>query len=206
MAKIDVLDQMGKVVDSIELNDEVFGIEPHQQALYDVLVMQAAGKRQGTSKTKGRSEVRGGGRKPYRQKGTGRARQGSIRAPQWVGGGVPFGPRPRDYSIKMNRKERRLALISALSTKAEDMMVVESLTLKTPKTKELKSLLEGLKLENTNTLIIVKELEENMILASRNLQNVVLIDASEVNVLDLISADKILTTEEAIRSIEEVLK
>ena len=106
----------------------------------------------------------------------------------------------------MNRKERRLALISALSTKAEDMMVVESLTLKTPKTKELKSLLEGLKLENTNTLIIVKELEENMILASRNLQNVVLIDASEVNVLDLISADKILTTEEAIRSIEEVLK
>ena len=206
MEKIALLNLKGEKLKDIKINNEIFGIEPNKNVLYDAIILTRASLRQGTHKTKNRSEVSGGGRKPWRQKGTGHARQGSIRATQWVGGGVPFGPRPRDYSIKMNRKERRLALISALSTKAEDMMVVESLTLKTPKTKELKSLLEGLKLENTNTLIIVKELEENMILASRNLQNVVLIDASEVNVLDLISADKILTTEDAIRSIEEVLK
>ncbi|MBR4262256.1 MAG: 50S ribosomal protein L4 [Bacilli bacterium] len=206
MEKIALLNLKGEKLKDINLDKEIFGIETNDKVLYDAIILTRASLRQGTHKTKNRSEVSGGGRKPWRQKGTGHARQGSIRATQWVGGGVPFGPRPRDYSIKMNRKERRLALLSALTSKVKDMIVVEDLTLKTPKTKDLEALLAGLKLNNTNTLIIVKELEENMILASRNLQNVVLIDASEINVLDLIAADKVLTTEDAIRKIEEVLK
>ena len=206
MEKIALLNLKGEKLKDINLDKEIFGIETNDKVLYDAIILTRASLRQGTHKTKNRSEVSGGGRKPWRQKGTGHARQGSIRATQWVGGGVPFGPRPRDYSIKMNRKERRLALLSALTSKTKDMIVVEDLTLKTPKTKDLKALLAGLKLDATNTLIIVKELEENMILASRNLQNVVLIDASEINVLDLVAADKILTTEDAIRKIEEVLK
>ena len=206
MEKITLLNLKGEKLKDINLDKEIFGIETNDKVLYDAIILTRASLRQGTHKTKNRSEVSGGGRKPWRQKGTGHARQGSIRATQWVGGGVPFGPRPRDYSIKMNRKERRLALLSALTSKVKDMIVVEDLTLKTPKTKDLEALLAGLKLNNTNTLIIVKELEENMILASRNLQNVVLIDASEINVLDLIAADKVLTTEDAIRKIEEVLK
>ena len=206
MEKIALLNLKGEKLKDINLDKEIFGIEVNDKVLYDAIILTRASLRQGTHKTKNRSEVSGGGRKPWRQKGTGHARQGSIRATQWVGGGIPFGPRPRDYSIKMNRKERRLALLSALTNKAKDMVVVEDLTLKTPKTKDLKAILAGLKLEDTNTLIIVKELEENLILASRNLQNVVLIDASEINVLDLVAADKVLTTEDAIRKIEEVLK
>ncbi len=206
MEKIALLNLKGEKLKDINLDKEIFGIEVNDKVLYDAIILTRASLRQGTHKTKNRSEVSGGGRKPWRQKGTGHARQGSIRATQWVGGGIPFGPRPRDYSIKMNRKERRLALLSALTNKVKDMVVVEDLTLKTPKTKDLKAILAGLKLEDTNTLIIVKELEENLILASRNLQNVVLIDASEINVLDLVAADKVLTTEDAIRKIEEVLK
>ena len=203
MEKIALLNLKGEKLKDINLDKEIFGIEVNDKVLYDAIILTRASLRQGTHKTKNRSEVSGGGRKPWRQKGTGHARQGSIRATQWVGGGIP---RPRDYSIKMNRKERRLALLSALTNKVKDMVVVEDLTLKTPKTKDLKAILAGLKLEDTNTLIIVKELEENLILASRNLQNVVLIDASEINVLDLVAADKVLTTEDAIRKIEEVLK
>ena len=206
MEKIALLNLKGEKLKDINLDKEIFGIETNDKVLYDAIILSRASLRQGTHKTKNRSEVSGGGRKPWRQKGTGHARQGSIRATQWVGGGVPFGPRPRDYSIKMNRKERKLALLSALTSKVKDMIVVEDLTLKTPKTKDLKAILAGLKLDNTNTLIIVKELDENMILASRNLQNVVLIDASEINVLDIVAADKVLTTEDAIRKIEEVLK
>ena len=206
MEKIALLNLKGEKLKDINLDKEIFGIETNDKVLYDAIILTRASLRQGTHKTKNRSEVSGGGRKPWRQKGTGHARQGSIRATQWVGGGVPFGPRPRDYSIKMNRKERRLALLSALTSKAKDMIVVEDLTLKTPKTKDLKAILAGLKLDTTNTLIIVKELDENMILASRNLQNVVLIDANEINVLDLVAADKVLTTEDAIRKIEEVLR
>lgn len=205
MEKIALLNLKGEKVKDIKLNKEVFGIEPNNKVLYDAIILTRASLRQGTHDTKNRAEVRGGGRKPWRQKGTGHARQGSIRAVQWRGGGIAFGPTPRDYSKKMNRKERRLALLSALSTKVADMVVVEELTLATPKTKDMVTLLKGLKLENTNTLVIVKELDENIILASRNLENVVLIEASEVNVLDLISADKILTTEEALKKIEEVL-
>ena len=205
MEKIALLNLNGEKVKDIKLNKEVFGIEPNNKVLYDAIILTRASLRQGTHDTKNRAEVRGGGRKPWRQKGTGHARQGSIRAVQWRGGGIAFGPTPRDYSKMMNRKERRLALLSALSTKVADMVVVEELTLATPKTKDMVALLKGLNLENTNTLVIVKELDENVILASRNLENVVLIEASEVNVLDLISADKILTTEEALKKIEEVL-
>lgn len=205
MEKIALLNLKGEKVKDIKLNENIFGIEPNNKVLYDAIILTRASLRQGTHDTKNRAEVRGGGRKPWRQKGTGHARQGSIRAVQWRGGGIAFGPTPRDYSKKMNRKERRLALLSALSAKVADMVVVEELTLATPKTKDMVTLLKGLKLENTNTLVIVKELDENIILASRNLENVVLIEASEVNVLDLISADKILTTEEALNKIEEVL-
>ena len=191
----------------VKLNKELLSIEPNEKVLYDAIILSQASLRQGTHKTKNRSEVRGGGRKPWRQKGTGHARQGSIRSVQWVGGGRYGTPVPRDYSKKQNRKERRLAIKSALAHKVNEkaMIVLEELTLATPKTKDMVALLKGLKLENTNTLVIVKELDENIILASRNLENVVLIEASEVNVLDLISADKILTTEEALKKIEEVL-
>lgn len=189
----------------IKLNKELLNIEPNEKVLYDAIILQRASLRQGTHSTKNRSEVSGGGRKPWRQKGTGHARQGSIRAVQWRGGGIAFGPTPRDYSKKMNRKERRLALKSALATKAPDMIIVEELKLATPKTKDMKNLLANLKLDNTKTLIIVKELDENIILASRNLANIALIESGEVNVLDLIAADKILITDEALKSIEEVL-
>ena len=205
MEKIALLNLKGEKIKDIKLNENVFGVEPNKNVLYDAVILTRASLRQGTHDTKNRAEVRGGGRKPWRQKGTGHARQGSIRAVQWRGGGIAFGPTPRDYSKKMNRKERRLALLSALSTKVNDMVVVEEIKLATPKTKDMVALLKGLNLENTNTLVIVKELDENVILASRNLENVVLIEASEVNVLDLISADKILTTEEALKKIEEVL-
>ena len=205
MEKIALLNLKGEKIKDIKLNENVFGIEPNKNVLYDAVILTRACLRQGTHDTKNRAEVRGGGRKPWRQKGTGHARQGSIRAVQWRGGGIAFGPTPRDYSIKMNRKERRLALLSALSTKVSDMVVVEEIKLATPKTKDMVALLKGLNLENTNTLVIVKELDENVILASRNLENVVLIESSEINVLDLVSADKILTTEEALNKIEEVL-
>ena len=167
-----------------------------------------ASLRQGTHKTKNRSEVSGGGRKPWRQKGTGRARQGSIRAVQWVGGGNYGTPVPRDYSKKQNRKERRLALKSALSDKALEkaIMVVENISLSTPKTKEMLSLLEALKVADKKVLLVVKEFDDNLILASRNLQNVVLIAAEEINVLDLVSTDVMVITEEALKTVEEVLK
>ena len=139
-------------------------------------------------------------------KGTGRARQGSIRAVQWRGGGVAFGPTPRDYSKKQNRKERRLALKSAVVSKLNDFIVIDELTLSTPKTKEMVNILTDLKLNEVSTLIIVKELDENTILASRNIPNVLLIEAGEINVLDLVAANKVLVTKEALKAIEEVLK
>jgi len=205
MKKQAIVDLNGKKIEDIKLNENIFGIEPNQKVLYDAIILARASLRQGTHSTKTRAEVSGGGRKPWRQKGTGHARQGSIRSVQWRGGGIAFGPTPRDYSKKMNRKERRLALKSALAIKTEDMVVVNELKLATPKTKEMINLLTGLSLNETKTLIIVKELDENIILASRNLEKVALIDANEINVLDLIAADKILITKEAIQHIEEVL-
>lgn len=200
-----LLNIKGEEVKDIKLNENIFGIEPNNKVLYDAIILTRASLRQGTHKTKVRSEVSGGGKKPWRQKGTGRARQGSIRAVQWRGGGVAFGPVPRDYSKKMNRKERRLALKSALAVKASDMIILDELKLATPKTKDMLNILKTLKVSDVKTLLIVKELDENIILASRNLNNVTLLEANEINVLDLVANEKVVITEEALKAIEEVL-
>ena len=208
MKKVELLNLKGEKVKDINLNEEIFGITPNKAVLKDAIILTMASLRQGTHKTKNRSEVSGGGRKPWRQKGTGRDRQGSIRAVQWVGGGNYGTPVPRDYSKKQNRKERQLALKSALSDKAieKSIIVVENISLATPKTKEMVNLLETLKLADKKVLIVVKEFDDNLILASRNLQNVVLILAEEINVLDLVGTDVMLITEEALKTVEEVLK
>ena len=207
MKKVELLNLKGEKVKDLKLNENIFDITPNDKVLYDAVILARASLRQGTHKTKNRSEVSGGGRKPWRQKGTGHARQGSIRAVQWVGGGRYGTPVPRDYSIKQNRKERQLAIRTALTEKANDkeLIVVDKLTLNTPKTKEMLGILETLKLTDKKVLIVVKELEENLILASRNLENVLLITADEVNVLDLVATNNVLITEEAINAIEEVL-
>ena len=207
MKKVELLNLKGEKVKDLKLNENIFDITPNDKVLYDAVILARASLRQGTHKTKNRSEVSGGGRKPWRQKGTGHARQGSIRAVQWVGGGRYGTPVPRDYSIKQNRKERQLALRTALTEKANDkeLIVVDKLTLNTPKTKEMLGILETLKLTDKKVLIVVKELEENLILASRNIENVLLITADEVNVLDLVATNYVLITEEAINAIEEVL-
>ena len=192
----------------IKLNKDLLSIEPNEKVLYDAIILQRASLRQGTHSTKNRSEVRGGGRKPWRQKGTGHARQGSIRAVQWVGGGRYGTPVPRDYSIKQNRKERKLALQTAFLNLYNDkkLVVVDSLLVATPKTKEMITMLNELKLNDKKVLIVVDKLDENIILSSRNLQNIGLIEANELNVLDLCMADYLLTTKEGLASIEEVLK
>ncbi len=207
MAKVELLNLKGEKLEDINLNKEVFGITPNDKVLYDAIILSRASLRQGTHKTKNRSEVRGGGRKPWKQKGTGRARQGSIRSVQWVGGGNYGTPVPRDYSKKQNRKERRLALKSALAYKVTEkaITVLETLSLETPKTKEMLSLLNTLNIDSNKVLIVVKEFDDNVILASRNLGNIVLISADEINVLDLIAADKIIMTRDAVKHIEEVL-
>lgn len=208
MKKVELLNLKGEKVKDINLNENVFGIEPNKNVLYDAIILARASLRQGTHSTKNRSEVSGGGRKPWRQKGTGRARQGSIRSVQWVGGGRYGTPVPRDYSKKQNRKERKLAVKSALAYKAQEngVIVLENLTLATPKTKDMKTLLESLKIADKKVLLVVKEFDDNMILASRNLQNVVLISADEINVLDVVGTDKVVFTQEALNAVEEVLK
>lgn len=208
MKKVELLNLKGEKVKDINLNENVFGIEPNKNVLYDAIILARASLRQGTHSTKNRSEVSGGGRKPWRQKGTGRARQGSIRAVQWVGGGRYGTPVPRDYSKKQNRKERRLAIKSALAEKAEEkaIIVLENLKLATPKTKDMKALLETLKIADKKVLLVVKEFDDNMILASRNLQNVVLISADEINVLDVVGTDVLVFTQDALNAVEEVLK
>lgn len=206
MSKLSVLNTKGEKVKDITLSKEIWGIEPNDAVLYDAITLSRNSLRQGTADTKTRSEVSGGGKKPWRQKGTGRARQGSTRAPHWYHGGIVFGPHPRDYSKKMNRKERRLALKSALAYKAieKELIVVDNFDIQSSKTKDVKSLLANLKAEK-NVLIVVDELNENMILATRNLSNVILLQANEINVLDVISADKMIITEAAVKQIEEVL-
>ena len=208
MEKVELLNLKGEKVKDINLNENVFGIEPNKNVLYDAIILARASLRQGTHSTKNRSEASGGGRKPWRQKGTGRARQGSIRAVQWVGGGRYGTPVPRDYSKKQNRKERRLAIKSALAEKAEEkaIIVLENLKLATPKTKDMKALLETLKIADKKVLLVVKEFDDNMILASRNLQNVVLILADEINVLDVVGTDVVVFTQDALNAVEEVLK
>ena len=192
----------------IKLNKELLNIEPNEKVLYDAIILQRASLRQGTHSTKNRSEVSGGGRKPWRQKGTGHARQGSIRAVQWVGGGRYGTPVPRDYSKKQNRKERRLALQTAFLNvyNNKQLVVVDSLSVATPKTKEMTTMLNTLELADKKVLIVVKELEENLILAPRNLRNIALLEPTELNVLDLSYADVVLTTKEALEQIEEVLR
>ena len=206
MSKLSVLNTKGEKVKDITLSKEIWGIEPNDAVLYDAITLSRNSLRQGTADTKTRSEVSGGGKKPWRQKGTGRARQGSTRAPHWYHGGVVFGPHPSDYSKKMNRKERRLALKSALAYKAieKELIVVDNFDIQSSKTKDVKSLLANLKAEK-NVLIVVDELNENMILATRNLSNVILLQANEINVLDVISADKMIITEAVVKQIEEVL-
>lgn len=206
--KIDVLSLKGEKVKDIKLEDNIFNIEPNDAVIKDAVVAAMAGARQGTAKVKTRSEVAGGGRKPYRQKGTGNARQGSIRAPHYRHGGIVFGPVPRDYSKKMNKKEKRLALKSALSYKVLDkeLVVVSTIEFKTNKTKEMINLLEGLNLTNHKVLVCVKELTDNVCLAARNLANVKVVLPSEINTFDLISSDNLLIEEEALTMLEEVLK
>ena len=207
MKKVELLNLNGEKVKDFKLNENIFDITPNDKVLYDAIILARASLRQGTHKTKNRSEVSGGGRKPWRQKGTGRARQGSIRAVQWVGGGNYGTTVPRDYSKKQNRKERQLALRTALTEKVNDkeLIAVENLTIETPKTKDMINLLTNLKIADKKVLIVVKELEENLILASRNLQNVALITADEINVLDLVATNVVLITEDALKAIEEVL-
>lgn len=206
MKKMSVLNVKGEKVSDISLNEEVWGIVPNDAVLYDAITLARNSMRQGTHETKTRSEVSGGGRKPWRQKGTGRARQGSIRVAQWYHGGIVFGPHNRSYDKKMNRKERRLALKSALAYKTinSELIIVDNIHFETGKTKEAKAFLNDLKVEK-NVLIVVDAIDENMILATRNLNNVILLEANEINTLDIVSADNMIVTEAAIKQIEEVL-
>ena len=207
MAKLDIVNLKGEKVKDIKLNDEIFNIEANEIVVKKAIDLQLASLRQGTAKTKTRAEVSGGGRKPYRQKGTGNARQGSIRAPHYRGGGIAFGVSPRNYTFKMNKKERVLALRSALSIKAQEksIIVVDSLEIDSIKTKDLKTMLNTMKLEG-KVLFICNSDAEKLYMASRNLSNVLVILEEELNVYDIINADKIAIEEAALSYIEEVLK
>ena len=208
MSKLEIVNLNGEKVKDIKLEDNIFGIEPNDAVLHNAIIKAQAGMRQGTHSTKTRSEVSGGGRKPWRQKGTGNARQGSIRAPHFVGGGVVFGPTTeRNYTKKQNRKERRLALKSALTYKAREngIVVVENIELSSNKTKDFIKLLEDLKVTG-KTLIVVKELTDNLILASRNLSNVKVIESHEINTYDVLNYNNVVITEEAVKMLEEVLR
>ncbi|GAA3719927.1 50S ribosomal protein L4 [Salinicoccus jeotgali] len=206
MANIDVLTKEGTKVNSIELNQDIFGIEPNQHVLFEAVNLQRASLRRGTHSVKNRAAVRGGGKKPFRQKGTGNARQGTIRAPHYRGGGVVFGPTPRSYSYKIPKKMRRLALRSALSAKAneEAVTVVDNLTIDTPKTKDFLAILGNLKADRKALLVLEAE-DANIELSTRNLQGVTLLTPEELNVLDILSADRVIFTEGAIKKAEEVL-
>ena len=207
MTKISVKNLNGEKVKDLTLTDSVWNIEVNTDALKKMIRLQLDSARQGTRKTKNRSEVSGGGRKPWRQKGTGRARQGSIRATQWRGGGIPMGVGPRDYTFKINKKERVLALKSALSSKVQEkaLVVVDSFNMESTKTKDAIKMLEGLKLDN-KILFVTSDDAENLYLAVRNLPNVLVIYADEVNCYDLVNADVVVMDEAAIKKLEEVLK
>ena len=207
MSKLDILNLKGEKVKDTKLNDNVFGIEPNDSVIYDAIVLYNASQRQGTHSTKTRSEVSGGGRKPWRQKGTGNARQGSIRAVQWRHGGIAHGPNPRDYSKKMNKKERRLALKSALSYKAKDkdIILLENISMETNKTKDMLNILNTLNIADYKLLLIVNELTDNVCLSARNLGNVKIVLPTEVNTYDVMNADKLVITMDALQTLEEVL-
>ena len=205
MPKIDVYNVEGKKVSDIELNEEIFGIEPNENVVHRVLVNYMANQRQGTANTKTRAEVSGGGRKPWRQKGTGRARQGSIRAPQWFKGGIALGPKPRDYRYTINKKERRLAIVSVLSSKVleNNLVVVDSLPFKEIKTKNMVKALENLKVEG-KTLIVLPEKNENVQKSARNIEGVKTSLVNTINVYDLLKYNKLVLTVDAVKSLEEV--
>ncbi|MCL1950860.1 MAG: 50S ribosomal protein L4 [Turicibacter sp.] len=206
MPQVALFNQTGAQIGEVALNDAIFGIEPHKQAMFDAVIMQRASMRQGTHKTKTRTEVRGGGRKPWKQKGTGRARQGSIRSPQWRGGGTVFGPVPRSYSYKLNKKVRRLALLSALSTKVveNEILVLDQFSLATPKTKEMVAILNSLNV-TSKAVIVTTEENQEVALSARNIPGVKVLTATSINVLDLLDATKLVITKDAVQKIEEVL-
>ncbi|SFA46311.1 MULTISPECIES: 50S ribosomal protein L4 [Anoxybacillus] len=206
MPKVALYNQNGENIGEIELNDAVFGIEPNKHVLFEAVIMQRASLRQGTHKTKNRAEVSGGGRKPWRQKGTGRARQGSIRSPQWRGGGIVFGPVPRSYSYKLPKKVRRLAIKSALSSKVleNNIVVLDNLALEAPKTKEMVKILNNLSVDR-KALIVTADANENVILSARNIPGVTVVTASGINVLDVLNHDKLVITKAAVEKVEEVL-
>jgi large subunit ribosomal protein L4 len=206
MPKVTLFNQTGSQVGEIELAEAIFGIEPNEAVLFDAVIMQRASLRQGTHKVKNRSEVRGGGRKPWRQKGTGRARQGSIRSPQWRGGGIVFGPTPRSYTYKLNKKVRRLAIKSALSTKVleSNVIVLEDLVLNAPKTKDMVAVLKGLAIEK-KALVVTADVNEAVELSARNIPGLTVVTANGVNVLDVLGHEKLVLTKAAVEKVEEVL-
>ena len=205
MPSIDVYNIEGKKVDSVNLSEEIFGIEPNEAVVHSVLVNFLANQRQGTQSTKTRAEVRGGGKKPWRQKGTGRARQGSIRAPQWIKGGIALGPKPRSYKYTVNKKERRLAIKSILSSKVleKELTVVEKLELKEIKTKTMVKALADLKVEG-KTLIVLPENNQNVLMSSRNIEGVKTITANNINVFDLLKYTNLILPVDTVKKLEEV--
>ncbi len=205
MPNIDVYDIQGKKVSTVELKDEIFGIEPNEAVVHSVLVNFLANQRQGTQNTKTRSEVSGGGRKPWRQKGTGRARQGSIRAPQWIKGGIALGPKPRSYKYTVNKKEKRLAIKSCLSSKVleKELVVVDSLPLKEIKTKEMVKALNNLKVEG-KTLILLPEKNETVQKSARNIEGVKTTLVNTINVYDLLKYKNLVITLDTVKKLEEV--
>lgn len=205
MPKVDVYNMQGKKVSDVELNEAVFGIEPNETIVHSVLVNYLANQRQGTQSTKTRAEVRGGGKKPWRQKGTGRARQGSIRAPQWIKGGIALGPKPRSYKYTVNKKERRLAIKSILSSKVleKELTVVDKLELAEIKTKTMVKALSDLKVEGT-TLIILPEQNKNVLMSARNIEGVKTILINNINVFDLLKYNKLVLPLETVKKLEEV--
>jgi len=206
MPKVALLKQDGSNAGDIELNESVFGIEPNTHVLHEAVVMQRASLRQGTHDVKNRSEVRGGGRKPWRQKGTGRARQGSTRSPQWVGGGTVFGPTPRSYSYKMPKKVRRLALKSALASKVKEdnIFVLEDIAIEVPKTKDVVKMLDALEVD-TKVLIVTAEKDETITRSANNIQSVKVLPVDGINVLDLLTYDKLIISKDAAEKAGEVL-
>ena len=204
MAKVSVYNIEGKKVGDMELNDAVFGVEVNEHLVHMAVVSQLANNRQGTQSAKTRSEVSGGGRKPWRQKGTGHARQGSTRAPQWAGGGVVFAPKPRDYSFKMNKKEKNLAIKSALTSKvaAEKLIVVDSIKFDDIKTKNMVAVLDNLKVNKA--LVVLNDNDKNVVLSARNIANVKTASTGTINVYDILKYDSLIVTKDAVATIEEV--
>ena len=204
MANVSAYNMEGKEVGTMELNDAVFGVEVNDHLVHLAVVRQLANNRQGTQKAKTRSEVSGGGRKPWRQKGTGHARQGSTRAPQWTGGGVVFAPTPRSYEIKLNKKERRLALKSALTSRVQEnkLIVLDELKLDAPKTKDMQKVLDALKVNKA--LVVLKDKDENVVLSTRNIPNVVTALTNTINVYDVLKYNTLILTKDSVAAIEEV--